>query len=46
MEYANKRGVPFVAIIGETELQQNKISIKNMQSGNQQLVAEEELYNV
>jgi histidyl-tRNA synthetase len=35
MSYANARNVPFVAIIGETERQENKVSLKNMVTGEQ-----------
>lgn len=35
MNYANKIGVPFVAIIGEDERQNNLVSLKDMVSGNQ-----------
>ncbi|MDR3184551.1 MAG: histidine--tRNA ligase [Prevotellaceae bacterium] len=38
MEFANKRKIPFVAIIGEEELQKNTVSLKNMLSGDQQNV--------
>jgi histidyl-tRNA synthetase len=38
MEFANKRNIPFVAIIGAEELQKNAVSLKNMQSGIQQNV--------
>ncbi|MBN1941614.1 MAG: histidine--tRNA ligase [Candidatus Diapherotrites archaeon] len=38
MEYANKKSIPFVAIIGENELKQKIITIKNMQTGKQQKV--------
>jgi histidyl-tRNA synthetase len=43
MNYADKKGVPFVAIVGEDEIQQQKITLKNMTSGEQQLVAIDEL---
>lgn len=35
LKYANKKGVPFVAIIGENEVKENKITIKNMGNGEQ-----------
>jgi histidyl-tRNA synthetase len=42
MSYANAKHIPFVAIIGEDELNQNKVTLKNMESGEQeQLTAEE-----
>ena len=33
MKYANKIGARFSAVVGETELEQKKITIKNMVSG-------------
>ncbi|HTO17171.1 MAG TPA: histidine--tRNA ligase [Edaphocola sp.] len=36
MKYANKRNIPFVAIIGESELEKETIILKDMQLGNQQ----------
>jgi histidyl-tRNA synthetase len=38
MEYANKRNIPYIAIIGEEEEKNDVISLKNMNSGNQQVV--------
>lgn len=35
MDYANKKGVAFVAFIGENEMNQNNITIKNMSTGEQ-----------
>ncbi len=43
LEYANKVGVPFVAIIGADEIQQRKVSIKNMKSGEQVTVSIEDV---
>lgn len=42
MGYADSASIPFVAIIGETELTENKITIKNMSTGEQKLVTTEE----
>ena len=39
MKYANKYPARFVAIIGEEEVSQNKVMLKNMVTGEQQLVA-------
>lgn len=36
MAYANAHQVPFVALVGETEMQENRISLKNMATGEQQ----------
>ncbi|MEG1635385.1 MAG: histidine--tRNA ligase [Rikenellaceae bacterium] len=38
MDYANRRAIPNVIIIGETELTQGKATIKNMISGEQQTI--------
>ncbi|HOS84541.1 MAG TPA: histidine--tRNA ligase [Bacteroidales bacterium] len=38
MQYANDRGIPYVGIIGETELKSHIITLKHMQSGEQQLL--------
>jgi len=46
MDYANRKGIPFVAIAGESEISQNKITLKNMASGGQQLVSSEELIKI
>jgi histidyl-tRNA synthetase len=45
MKYADKRGIPYVVIIGESELQENKLSIKHLQSGQQQKISAGELAN-
>jgi histidyl-tRNA synthetase len=42
-EYANKKGIPYVCIIGSNEMQTGKFSLKNLQSGEQALVSKEEL---
>ncbi len=39
MGYANAKGIPYVAIVGETEMAEGKISIKNMLTGEQQLLS-------
>lgn len=36
MKYADKRNIPFVAIVGESELQSHTITVKNMESGAQE----------
>ena len=41
MKYANARQVPFVALVGETELQSGTLSLKNMESGTQELLEPE-----
>ncbi|MCD8297469.1 MAG: histidine--tRNA ligase [Prevotella sp.] len=43
MTYANNRNIHFVAIIGENELSQGKVMLKDMHSGEQSLIPQEEL---
>ena len=42
MGYADKLGIPFVAFLGEDEAAQNKISLKDMSTGEQALLTLEE----
>ena len=42
MGYADSKGIPFVAIIGDTEMKEQKIMLKNMATGEQNLVSVEE----
>lgn len=46
MNYANKRAIPFVVIVGTNEIEKNKFSVKNMQSGEQQDCSLEELIKI
>ena len=43
MNYANARQIPFVALVGESEMEQNLIALKNMTTGEQQQVSLEHL---
>jgi histidyl-tRNA synthetase len=43
MEYANRRGIPYVVIIGSNELERGVATLKNMQSGEQREMSFEEL---
>ncbi len=45
MGYANDKNIPFVAIVGGDEMAQNKVMLKNMTSGEQQLVSLDEIIN-
>ena len=38
MTWANQKNIPFVALVGEQEMEQGKINLKNMVTGDQQLV--------
>lgn len=44
-EYADKKGIPYVVIIGEDEIKNNQASVKNMKDGSQQSVPIEQLDN-
>ncbi|MDQ0107859.1 histidyl-tRNA synthetase [Chitinophaga terrae (ex Kim and Jung 2007)] len=39
MKYADKRSIPFVAILGESELAENSISIKDLKNGKQEKIS-------
>ena len=43
MQYANAKGIPFVAMAGETEMQQGKITLKDMATGEQACIDASEL---
>ena len=43
MSYANAKAIPFVAIAGENEMQEGKLTLKNMTTGEQHLVTPDEL---
>lgn len=43
MGYADTKKIPFVALVGENEINENKINLKNMLTGEQTLVTPEEL---
>ncbi len=43
MSYANDRAIPYVAIVGESELQNGVIALKDMTSGEQQNLTPDEL---
>ena len=46
MSYANAKNIPFVAIAGENEMNEQKVTLKNMITGEQMLVSQEELIQV
>lgn len=43
MSYANAKNIPFVVLAGENEMAQGKVTLKNMETGEQTLVTAEEL---
>ena len=46
MSYANAKQIPFVALAGETEISAGKLTLKNMETGEQQLVTPDELIHI
>ena len=44
MSYADKLGVPYVVLLGEDEIKQGKYALKDMRSGEQKLLAAEEVF--
>ena len=43
MEYANRKQVPFVAFIGESEMKDGTVTLKNMADGSQETMSVEQL---
>lgn len=46
MNYANKRGIPYVILVGSKEIEANTYTVKNMQSGEQHECSLQELLEV
>lgn len=40
-KYAAERGIPFVTVVGEDEMARAEVSIKNLQTGNQETIKQE-----
>lgn len=43
LQYANSLGIPYALFVGENELKQGKVKLKDMKSGKEQLMTAEEL---
>lgn len=43
MSYADTKKIPFVAIVGETEINEGKVNLKNMLTGEQKLISVDDL---
>ncbi|MBQ1827981.1 MAG: histidine--tRNA ligase [Prevotella sp.] len=43
MAYANAKQIPFVALAGENEIKEGKLTLKNMSTGEQQMLTPEEV---
>ena len=46
MNYANAKGIPFVVLAGENEINECKFTLKDMNSGEQKLVSADELIDI
>ncbi len=46
MGYANAKHIPFVALAGDNEIAEQKVTLKNMETGEQSLLSIEEMINV
>lgn len=45
MTYANRKSIPFVILIGEDERNSGKVSLKNMETGEQDMISLQEVIN-
>ena len=45
MDYANKLGSPAVILYGDNEIKSGKVTLKNLESGNESSIKIEELAN-
>lgn len=43
MNYANAKHIPFVVLAGESEIAQQKLTLKNMETGEQQMLSADEI---
>ena len=43
MNYANNNNIPFIALVGKNEMNDNVITFKNMKTGHQGKISLEEL---
>lgn len=46
LEYTNKKEIPYAIIIGEDELKQKKVKLKNMTTGEERLVSPEDVSKI
>jgi histidyl-tRNA synthetase len=45
-KYANAKGIPYVAVIGDNEMKDEKVNLKNMSIGTQQIMSIQETINL
>ena len=46
MKYASRLGVPYIVLIGEDEAAKGLVALKNMQTGEQQVLTAEEAIQI
>ena len=46
MNYANKRKIPYVVMVGADEIENNTYTLKNMQNGEQEVCSLKELIRI
>ena len=46
LKYANRLKVPYIILIGDDEEKENKVALKNMESGEQKIITLEQLINI
>jgi histidyl-tRNA synthetase len=46
MNFANKKGYEFIAIVGEAEMEKNEVALKNMKTGEQKNYSAKDLIKV
>jgi len=46
MTWADRKNITWVALVGDTEMAEGKVTLKNMKSGDQQLVSTDELIQI
>lgn len=46
LTYANKKQIPYVVIVGEREIKENKITVKNLKTGEQKFIPVEEVKHI
>ena len=44
--YADKRQIPFVGMVGDSEMASQKVTVKNMQTGNQESISVNEIVSI
>ena len=46
LDYANRKHIPFVVMVGQDEIKRGTVTLKNMATGEQKTFAQEEIINV